>query len=222
MKKFSYLDVVTLVVWLVPLVYLYAIYGSLPQKVPLHYGLNGTVDRYGNKTEFLTTDWIILGLAAFVYLLLRFISYIDPKKQVKFGQETYRKLAAGIVIFLSALNIAIIYATAHRGFQLDKLILPLVGLMLVFVGNILNSIKPNYFAGFRTPWALESEDNWRATHRLVSKIWFFGGIAITVLTLVLPPSPATIAMLCIIAVITIIPFVYSYLYFKNHRVNQNS
>lgn len=222
MKKFSYLDVVALVVWLVPLTYLYFIYDSLPQRVPLHYGLNGTVDRYGNKSEFLGTDWILLGVAAFVYLLLRFIGYIDPKKQVKFGQETYMKLAVGIVILLSALNIVIIYATAHKGFQIDKLLLPLLGLMFVFLGNILNSIKPNYFAGFRTPWALENEDNWRATHRLVSKMWFFGGIAITVLALILPPSPATITMFCIIAVITIIPFAYSYWYFKNRQVNQNS
>lgn len=222
MKKFNYLDAVALVVWLLPLAYLYSIYGSLPQKVPLHYGLNGTIDRYGDKSEFLLTDWILLGVPALVYLLMRFITRIDPKKQTKFGQETFLKLGVGVVIFISALNICIIYATAHQGFQIDKLILPLLGLMFVFIGNIFNSIKPNYFAGFRTPWALENEDNWRATHRLVSKIWFAGGILITVLTLLLPPSPATIVMLSIIAVMVIVPFVYSYLYFKNQRLNQNS
>ena len=222
MKKFTFLDAVALVVWLVPLIYLYYSYGSMPQRVPLHWGLHGTVDRYGSKSEFLTTDWILLGVAAFVYLLLRFISYIDPKKQVKFGQETYQKLATGIVIFISALNLVIIFATAHQPFQIHKLILPLVGLMLVFIGNILNSIKPNYFAGFRTPWTLESEDNWRATHRLVSKMWFAGGVLITIETLVLPPAPATIVMLCLVAVITVVPFVYSYVYFLNHKANQNS
>jgi len=222
MKKFTYLDAVALVVWLVPAVYVYLIYSSLPQKVPLHYGFNGNVDRYGDKSEFLATDWILIGVSAFVYLLLKFIANIDPKKQVKFGEATFQKLGLGIVILLSALNIAIIFATAHRGFQIDKLILPLLGLMFVFIGNIMNSIKPNYFAGFRTPWALENEDNWRATHRLVSKIWFVGGIVITIATLLLPPEPATIVMLCLVGVMTIVPFVYSYLYFKNHKVNQNS
>jgi uncharacterized membrane protein len=192
-------------------------YGWCPQ-----FMFTWNVDRYGDKSEFLATDWILMGVSAFVYLLLKFIAYIDPKKQVKFGEATFQKLGLGIVILLSALNIAIIFATAHRGFQIDKLILPLLGLMFVFIGNIMNSIKPNYFAGFRTPWALENEDNWRATHRLVGKIWFVGGIVITIATLLLPPEPATVVMLCLVGIMTVVPFVYSYLYFKNHKVNQNS
>jgi len=222
MKKFTFLDAVALVVWLVPAAYVFFIYSSLPQTVPLHYGFNGNVDRYGNKSEFLTTEWVLLGVTLFVYLLLKFISLIDPKKQVKFGEATFQKLGLGLVIFISALNISITFATLHRGFQIDKLLLPLIGLMFVFIGNILNSIKPNYFAGFRTPWTLENEDNWRATHRLVSKMWFAGGVLITIFTLVLPPEPATIIMLSLIVVMTIVPFVYSYLYFKNHQANQNS
>jgi uncharacterized membrane protein len=222
MKKFSYLDAVALVVWLVPAVYLFIIYSSLPQIVPLHYGINGNVDRYGNKSEFLATDLVLLGMPALVYLLMKYLPNIDPKKQVKYGEATFQKLGLGIIIFFAALNIAITFATAHRGFQIDKLILPLLGLMFVFIGNIMNSIKPNYFAGFRTPWALENEDNWRATHRLVSKIWFSGGIVITVATLLLPPKPATTAMMCMVGVMVIIPFAYSYLYFKNHKTDQNS
>jgi len=190
--------------------------------VPVHYGLNGNIDRYGSKGEFLTTEGVLLGVGALVYLLLKFLPNIDPKKQVKYGEATFQKLALGLIIFLSALNISIIFATVHRGFQIDKLILPLIGLMFVFIGNVLNSLKPNYFAGFRTPWALENEDNWRATHRLVSKMWFAGGIVITIATLLLSPKPATIVMLGLVAVMTIVPFVYSYTYFKNHQANKNS
>ncbi|HZY39810.1 MAG TPA: SdpI family protein [Mucilaginibacter sp.] len=222
MKKFTYLDAVALVVWLVPAVYVFIIYGSMPQTVPVHYGLNGNIDRYGSKSEFLTTEWVLLGISALVYLLLKYLPNIDPKKQVKYGEATFQKLGLGIIIFFAGLNISFTFATVHRGFQIDKLILPLVGLMFVFIGNIMNSIKPNYFAGFRTPWALENEDNWRATHRLVSKIWFAGGILVTVAALLLPPAPATTVMLCMVAVMTIVPFAYSYMYFKKHRLNQNS
>jgi uncharacterized membrane protein len=87
---------------------------------------------------------------------------------------------------------------------------------------MMNSIKPNYFAGFRTPWALENEDNWRATHRLVSKVWFAGGILITIFTLILPSGPATIVLLCLVAVMTILPYSYSYRYFKKHSLKQQS
>jgi uncharacterized membrane protein len=222
MKKFSFLDGGALVVWLLPLIYILTIYQTLPQTVPLHYGINGTPDRYGSKSEFMTTQWILAGVPLLVYLLLKFLPLIDPKKQIKYGESTFQKLAFGIVLFISALNIAIIFATAHHGFKIDKLIYPLVGLLFVFIGNIINSIKPNYFAGVRTPWTLENPDNWRATHRLASKIWFVGGLLLTILMLFLPDGPGGIVFICAIAVLVLIPVIYSYLYFLKHDFKQNS
>ncbi len=222
MKKFTLLDGVALVVWLLPAVYLFFIYSTLPQTVPMHYGLNGTADRYGDKSELLILQWILLGIPALAYLLLKFLPVIDPKRQVKYGKATFQKLAFGLVVFLTALNIVILFSTAHHGFKIDKLIYPLVGLLFVFIGNMMNSIKPNYFAGFKTPWALENEDNWRATHRVASKVWFIGGITITITTLLLPVEAAGIVFLCIVAVLVLVPYIFSYRYFRKHHFNQNS
>jgi uncharacterized membrane protein len=222
MKKFTLADGAALVIWLLPAVYLLIIYSSLPQIVPVHYGISGNVDRYGSKAEFLVGPGVLMGASALVYLLLKFLPSIDPKKQVKYGEATFQKIGLGLVVFLAALDFTIIFATAHHGFQLEKLMYPVIGLMFAFLGNVFNNVKPNYFAGFRTPWALESEDNWRATHRLAGKMWFAGGILITILALILPPSSATIAMLCIVVVMTIFPYAYSYRYFKRHHSNQNS
>lgn len=222
MKKFSLLDGCAAVIWLLPAVYLFSIYGDLPQTVPVHYGLNGAVDRYGSKNEFLTTSIILTGVSALVYLLLKFLPAIDPKKKVRYGEATFQKLAFGIVIFLAALNICIMYATAHRGFDVGKLIFPLAGLLFVFIGNMMNSIKPNYFAGVRTPWTLENEDNWRATHRLASRLWVAGGLVIAVITFIFPPKTGTVIFMCGVVILALIPVVYSYIYFKNHRQNQNA
>jgi uncharacterized membrane protein len=222
MKKFTLIDGVALVVWLLPAVYLFYIYSSLPQSVPLHYNLKGDVDRYGSKTEFLMFQLILLGIPALIYLLLKYLPLIDPKKQVKFGEGTFQKLALGIVIFVTALNIVILFSTVNHGFKIGKLLFPLIGLLFVFIGNLMNSVKPNYFVGFKTPWALENEDNWRATHRVASKVWFFGGIAITIATLWLPVETGGIVFLCIVVVLTLVPFIFSYNYFKKNQFNQNS
>jgi uncharacterized membrane protein len=222
MKKFSLLDGAALVVWLLPAVYLLIIYSSLPQTVPIHYGANGTIDRYGDKSEFLMFQWIMLGVPALVYLLLKFLPVIDPKKQIKYGEATFQKLAFGLVVFLSALNIVIIFSTAHNGFKIEKIMFPLIGLLFAFIGNMMNSIKPNYFAGIRTPWTLENEDNWRATHRLASKIWFTGGIILTIAMLFLPAYPGTIIFACSVGLMALVPVIYSYLYFRKHQLNQNS
>jgi uncharacterized membrane protein len=221
MKKFTYMDLAALVVWVLPAAYLASVYNALRAIVPVHYGISGQVDRYGNKSEMILLMCILLFTSLLVYLLLKFLPAIDPKKQVKVGEENFRKIGFAVVLFLSALNIAIIYATVHHGFAIDKLILPLAGLFFAFMGNMMNSIKPNYFAGIRTPWTLENEDNWRTTHRLAGKLWFVGGIAVTIATLLLPATSATIVFMCGLAVLTLVPVVYSYIYFRNHQINQN-
>src|SRR5579863_5053802 len=97
MKKFTLLDGAALAVWLLPAVYLSFVYSSLPQIVPMHYDINGNVNEYGSKGKFLAFQSVMLGVPALVYLLLKFLPAIDPKKQVKYGESTFQKLAFGIV-----------------------------------------------------------------------------------------------------------------------------
>src|SRR6201996_6544904 len=192
MKKINLLDVAAIVIWLLPIAYIAYIYQSLPVSVPIHFGADGKPNQYGTRGEFLVTQAIVLGASAFVYLLLKFLPAIDPKKYVKYGEATFQKLALGMVLFLSALTIGIAFSTLNSSFNIQKLILPVTGLLFAFLGNIMHSIKPNYFAGVRTPWTLEDDDTWRATHRLAGKLWFIGGIILTILVLMLPPKAGTI------------------------------
>lgn len=223
MKKFNSLDLVAVVIWLLPAAYLLYIFPSLPNSVPVHFGIDGTPDRYGTQAEFLVVFFILMGTSAFVYLLLKALPAIDPKKMVKFGEATFQKMALGLVLFLAALTIAIIFSTANQSFKIDKLILPIIGLLFAFIGNIMHSIKPNYFAGIRTPWTLEDNDTWRATHRLAGKLWFAGGIVLTITVLFLPSKPGFIVFMIAVAILTLIPVVYSYIYYKqHHQTDQNS
>jgi uncharacterized membrane protein len=218
MKKFTAADASALVVWLIPIVYLLFIMPSLPASVPMHYNSSGEVNRYGNKNEFLLFQLLTQAVSFLAYLLLKFLPAIDPKKKVKYGESTFQKLGLGIIIFLSALNIILLFAIMHHGFNIEKVTLPIAGLLFAFIGNIMNSIKPNYFAGIRTPWTLESEDTWRATHRLAGKIWFGGGIVLTILMLLISPVVGKVVFTSFIAVMILIPVIYSYVYFKKHQL----
>jgi uncharacterized membrane protein len=221
MKKISVLDLGAPIVWLLPVVYLCLVYSTLPQNVPMHYDMYGNVNRYGSKSEFVAVIGFMIGISALVYLLLKFLPLIDPKKQVKYGESTFKKLAFGLVVFLTALNLLMIFAALHNGFKIEKMLLPVIGLLFVFLGNMMNSIKPNYFAGIRTPWALENEDNWRATHRLAGKLWFVGGILLTIAVLFLPEQAGTIVFMCLVLIMSLVPVIFSYVYFRKHRLNQD-
>jgi uncharacterized membrane protein len=90
-----------------------------------------------------------------------------------------------------------------------------MGLFWAVIGNYMNNIKPNYFAGFRLPWTLESEDNWRHTHHLASKLWFAGGLLIAFVCIFTSATVAIITLFTIASIVTVIPIVYSYWYYKN-------
>ncbi|MBS1504721.1 MAG: SdpI family protein [Bacteroidetes bacterium] len=222
MKKFNTLDAAAIIIWLLPMAYLIYVYPSLPASVPVHFGMNGAPDRYGSKTEFLAAPFILMGVSVLVYLLMKYLPAIDPKKYVKYGEPTFQKIGLAIVVLMAALNIEIVLSAASGTFKAHRLLLPAMGLFFAFMGNVMHSIKPNYFAGLRTPWTLEDADTWRATHRLAGKLWFAGGIAVTILALLLPAKAGMIVFGCVTAVIVLIPVVYSYIYYKNHHPNKTA
>jgi uncharacterized membrane protein len=70
---------------------------------------------------------------------------------------------------------------------------------------------------------LEDDDTWRATHRLAGKLWFIGGVAVTIAVLLLPGKVGIIVFGSMIGILILIPVVYSYVYYKKHHPsNQNS
>jgi uncharacterized membrane protein len=154
-----------------------------------------------------------------VYLLLTNIYKIDPKRLAQKQPEIFLKIAMVVVVFISCMSIIILNWTATQHTMGMNLVLAMMGLLFAYMGNVMHSIKPNYFAGFRLPWTLESEENWRATHLLGSKIWFAGGILIAILALFIKPLVMFFIMMGIVLVMVIIPTVYSYRMFARSKHN---
>ena len=103
-------------------------------------------------------------------MLIRFLPNIDPKKKVKYNQPVLVKLSYALVLFLSAMNVVIIYSTKMGHFVMDvRILFPAISLLMAYLGNLFNSLKPNYFVGVRTPWTLENEAVWKKTHQLTGR-----------------------------------------------------
>lgn len=213
------------IVWLfmlAPIFYLFIIWNRLPEKVALHFDLNGNVDRYGSKKELLVSSALLLGVSAGVYLLITNINRFDPKRYAKGMQDKYDKMAVAVVIFLAVIHFFVLSSSLSARITLPPgIVFALVSVLLAVMGNYMYNIKPNYFVGIRVPWTLESEENWRKTHHLASRIWFIAGILMAILCLLLPATPAMIMFFTGITVITIIPIIYSYKLFIKERNQKN-
>lgn len=202
----------------IPAVYLAIVWNKLPEKVAMHFDLKGEPDRFGSKSELITTVAIIAGMNILVYFILTNIWRIDPKKYAAENKDRIGKIAFATVILLSAILCLIIYSASHGNIRFStNLIFAATGLFFAFIGNYLPNLKPNYFAGLRLPWTLENPDNWRKTHLLAGKLFFAGGLSLAVICLFLPPVPAIIVFFTIMAAIVIIPCIYSYRLYRQQK-----
>lgn len=209
----SYRTPAMILVALLPVMYLLFVWPSLPQTVPMHFGADMQPDKFGPKSELWIPTAVLSLVSVGVYFLLISLHRFDPKQRMKNQPETFRKLAAGLVIFMAALNVLIL--TAVRGtVSLQSFLFPLLGLMFACIGNYMNNIKPNYFAGIRLPWTLNNDENWRLTHSLAGKLWFAGGLLLAVTCLFLPVKIAFGLFISVTVVMVLIPVVYSYRLFK--------
>ncbi len=168
-----------------PVAYLMYLWPDLPATVPVHFGIDGKPDDWGSKNELIATIAIMDFISAGTLLLLLNLHKIDPKKQ-KNSPAVMAKIAIAVVLLLSLIQLMIIDSARTSTIKFDQFFLPISGLFFAFLGNVFYSVKPNYFVGIRTPWALENEQNWRKTHQLAGKLWFAAGLLSILLTLMLP------------------------------------
>ncbi len=207
-------DLPLLIIVLLPFLYLGYLYTDLPETVPTHWNLSGEIDDWGPKSML----WIIPFATSFLgYILLSIAPKIDPKGQIKQMGSKFYQLKFIIVLFLAALGLYILYATQSQSMSSPKIIFILLGVFFTALGNYLPSVKPNYFIGLRSPWTLESSTVWKKTHRLAGKMWVIGGIAIIILSLVVSQFQNLITCITIVSIITLVPLIYSYIWFKQEK-----
>ena len=197
-----------------PFVYLGIIYNSLPATIPTHFNFKGEPDNYGDKSSLIYTSILLCIVSIGTYLLVKNAHKIDPKKAAGQSPELLAKIAWSLLVFLSIIQLIIIHSSITKQFNGGKYIFPAVGLFLAVLGNFMHSIKPNYFIGFRLPWTLENEENWRKTHQLVSKVWVVGGLLIALVTLAINITISIWIALFIIILLVAIPTIYSYQLYK--------
>ena len=199
---------------LLPFVYLAYIWNQLPAQVPMHYNIEGEIDRYGNKSELIL---IPIMTSLLIYLIFLAVPYIDPKKQIQKMGGKYNALKFIITTFMSILALFIIYTAKNQTLTDPDYILLGCGVLFLILGNYFKTLKANYFIGIRTPWTLESESVWKATHKLAGKIWFLGGLLIILSCLILDGKTNFIVFMCITAIMVLVPVLYSYLLFRKQE-----
>ena len=194
---------------------------KLPDRMPIHWNIRGEIDGYAGK-QFAVLFFPILNVA--LVGLLAFLPRLDPKCR-NYDAETKASIAGVFKVgrlasslFLSALIIGIFLVALQFQFDLTRVIFGGAGLLTVVIGNSMTKLRPNWFAGFRTPWSLKSRTVWMKTHRLGGRLMVGCGLAMFVESLFLPASLCLLAGgVPMIILVGIVPAAYSYFSFQAEK-----
>ena len=209
LKKNKGMLIITSIVTLIPIFIGLLLWNRLPEQVPFHWDVGGNVDNWVSRT---TAIFVMPAVLLGFHWLCVLVSSVDPKS------KNYHRSAIRLVLWIcpviSLLVNTLVYTTA-LGYSLRiEIIMPLfMGVLFMVIGNFLPKMQQSYTLGIKLPWTLNSEENWNKTHRFAGKLWVAGGI-ITLATAFLGNFWIFIV---IIALMVIIPTVYSYLHYRKHK-----
>lgn len=198
-----------------PLIYLSIIYNRLPSLVPVNYSLNGNVHDYIPKSETFFFVGLLTVVTLVVFLILSFVHKLAPKMANTENAGRLQKIAFAVAVFLVFVQCWLINVFRDGVNDMSfKLLLILLSLLLAVIGNYMPNLRQNHVAGFRISWTLRSETNWRKTHQFAGKLWFYGGIFLAIIAVVLPFEAALVTFGISLLVLLIVPGYYSYLHRK--------
>lgn len=177
-------------------------YHKMPAELPTHWNFHGEVDKYSSRFDAMV---LTPGVLVIMNAVLLFMLDNDPrnKKQNNFVMIISKLTMPAIMLLSYTMTIM---AGLGRELNVSVIIPVFVGLLLIAIGNYLPKIKRNYTMGIKLPWTLNSDENWRRTHRL-------GGICIVIIGLSLILSvflKSEIVFLVPLILGGIIPAIYSY------------
>jgi len=200
--------------------YLYYVWGDLPQKVATHYDLTGNPNGWTDKNYM---PLLIGGMNLGTYLIMILLPYFDPKKKIEQMGEKYNSLRILMSLLMTAISIYMLYITI-TGIVNLRLMIGIIAVFFALMGNYMQTLRPNYFFGIRSPWTLENDETWRKTHRFGGRLWMVGGIIGLVLSILVTNNNSLLGILfaIIVTVFVLLPFIYSYLEFRKiHKTNEN-
>lgn len=187
------------------------VYARLPQRIPSHWNLQGQVDGWmARPWGALLQPLIATAMLGVLWLLPR----IDPRRaNVERFAEDRRLIINLIILIFAVIEVATLGHAMGWPVQVDRVVMAAVGVLLTGLGNYLPRIRSNWFMGIRTPWTLDNERVWRATHRVGGRTFVAAGLAMALAALLPDPARAWIAGAAIAAAVAV-PLVYSYVAYR--------
>ena len=192
------------------------LWNQLPDQMASHWGADDQAN--GTSSKFWGV-FLVPIMGTFMAALFLAIPSIDPlKANIAQFRESFNVFTILMVIFMAYVQgLTLAWNLGFTNFRMSAALLPAMGLLFFFVGDMVRKAKRNFFIGIRTPWTLSSDSVWDETHRIGGQLFKVSGILALVGALF--PAYALWFMLIPLLGSTIFTVAYSYVLFQRESAN---
>lgn len=173
---------------ILPLAVTACVFQFLPDKIPAHYNFAGEIDRWGSKYEIFMYPIVVIAMAIFWECLCSY--YRKKSKSVEDEKQRAEAANNAKVIGITAISTAVLFNILHYislykactttelsvlNVEIDsiKITCILMGILFIFLGNVLPKTKLNGTIGLRCTYSMYNDVTWSKSNR-------FGGFALVI------------------------------------------
>lgn len=210
-KKLTCWDFIYWGLTVVPFLISVLFYNRLPEQVPTQWSSDNVVSGYSSR------NMAAFGIPVFMLLMAVIVNVtyrIDPKREnITRSREMKQIMRWFIVIVAVLVQSVIVLSAVGVTIQVGRFMSMPIAILFIVAGNYMPKCRQNYTMGIKLPWTLADEENWNRTHRLAGYVWIVGGILMVILGFFQKADWYFV----IIAVVVLIPSVYSYVIYRRKQ-----
>lgn len=189
------------------------LWDRLPLQMASHWNAADEVDGYTSRFwGVFLMPLVSLGLAVLFWA----IPLIDPlRENIARFRRMFNTFIVIVIAFLLYLHFLTLIYNLGVHFRMSRMLLPAMGVLIFFAGELVRQAKRNWFIGIRTPWTLSDDRVWAETHRLGS--FLFKAAAVVIVVGAFLGERGIWVVLGSLLIAALVPLVYSYLLFERYR-----
>lgn len=177
-RKIYLLDVI---LTFLPILLALCVVWYAPETIATRFDLEGNVVATGSR-------WTILILPILILLFSGLMKWIDDKELVgSQNKEISRYFFRLTLLLFNAIayfQFVLILTGVSIGTQKIRFLAFLIGLFMIFIGNVSPKIKEtNKYFGFRVPWIMNKDEDFRKTQRFFGFAGMISGIIFILISL---------------------------------------
>ena len=204
-RKLYLLDVI---LTFLPILLALCVVWYAPETIATRFDLEGNVVATASR-------WTIVILPIFILLFSGLMKWIDDKELVgsknkEIGRYIFR-LTLLLFNAIAFFQFILVLTGVSMGSQMGRFIAFLIGLFMIFIGNVSPKIKEtNKYFGFRVPWIMNKDEAFRKTQRFFGFASMVSGVIFILISLFAGNQLAMILVTVGLLVTILITTVYSY------------